>query len=229
VHETGSAPGQPAQTDRRNPFASATRVPGMPEGRGFNTRYSGDRVWEPIAMRSELLLLGGRSGVGKTTAALALHEILKADGLTHAVIEGDYLDLAEPAPHVAHPLARLAERNLAAMWANYRELGYRRLILTNTASVLYAAELAEAMGDDPRVVAVLLHADDISTRARLGTRLIDRDLDAATAASAGTAARLEADASEEVHRVNTNGRLPADVASELRDLAGWTPQDDARG
>jgi hypothetical protein len=76
-------------------------------------------------------------------------------------------------------------------------------------------------------VAVLLHADDISTRARLGTRLIDRDLDAATAASAGTAARLEADAPEEVHRVNTIGRLPADVASKLKRLTGWAPRKTA--
>jgi DNA polymerase III delta prime subunit len=186
------------------------------------------RVWQPVAMRTELLLLGGRSGVGKTTAALALHELLKADGIAHAVIEGDYLDLAEPAPHVAHPLARLAERNLALMWANYRELGYRRLVLTNTASVLYAAELAEAMGDDPRVVAVLLRADDSSTRARLGTRLIDQDLNAAVAASAVTAARLDAGVPADVHRLDTGGRLPADIAIQLRSLAGWTIETRAR-
>ena len=172
-------------------------------------------------MRSELLVIGGRSGVGKTTAAIALHELLKADGIQHAVIEGDYLDLAEPAPHLAHPLARLAERNLAAMWANYRELGYRRLVLTNTVAVLYAADLAQAIGDDPRVVSVLLRADDSSTRARLAGRNTEQDLASTLAASAVSAARLDAAAPAEVHRLDTEGLLPQDIAQQLQSLAGW--------
>jgi broad-specificity NMP kinase len=172
-------------------------------------------------MRSELLVIGGRSGVGKTTSAIALHELLKADGVQHAVIDGDYLDLAEPAPHLAHPLARLAERNLAAMWANYRELDYRRLVLTNTVAVLYAADLAQAMGDDPRVVTVLLRADDASTRERLSGRNTEPDVTATLAASALSAARLDAAAPAEVHRLDTDGLLPQDVAQQLRRLVGW--------
>lgn len=50
-------------------------------------------VWEPFTMQSELLLIGGRSGVGKTSTAIALHELLKQEGVKHAVIERDYLDL----------------------------------------------------------------------------------------------------------------------------------------
>ncbi|BCT76260.1 hypothetical protein SCMU_21020 [Sinomonas cyclohexanicum] len=94
-------------------------------------------------MRSHVLLIGGPSGVGKTTAALALHKLMKSSGVRHAVIEGDCLDLAHPAPHFAHAVARLAERNLGALWANYRELGYRRLTFTNTASVLTGAAGAQ--------------------------------------------------------------------------------------
>ena len=43
----------------------------------------------------------------------------------------------------------LAERNLAARWANYRALGYRKMIYTNTASVFgnVLSELTVAMGD----------------------------------------------------------------------------------
>ena len=87
--------------------------------------------------RSEVLFIGGRSGVGKTTAALALHGLLTALDVRHAVIEGDNLDLAHPAPW-RHPVPwnhGLAARNLAAMWHNYRVLGYRRLIYTNTVAV----------------------------------------------------------------------------------------------
>jgi hypothetical protein len=56
----------------------------------------------------------------------------------------------------------LAERNLAAIWANYRALGYRRMIYVNTASVLedVANRFTAAMGDNPRVTAVMLNCSD---------------------------------------------------------------------
>lgn len=179
-------------------------------------------------MRSQLLLIGGRSGVGKSTVAIALHERLKGLGIRHAVIEGDYLDLAYPAPHEAFSDARLAERNLSAMWANYRELGYRRLVFTNTASVLVADELAVAMGDHPAVTAVLLRADDHTIRARLNDRALGATVDQEFAHSAMMAARLDAESPGGVHRVHTDGLTPTDVAAILVGIAGWAdcPPDD---
>ncbi|MFC0681616.1 adenylyl-sulfate kinase [Lysobacter korlensis] len=79
----------------------------------MNSSWShADRADTGPAARSEVVLVGGRSGVGKSTAALALHSVLAERGITHAVIEGDALDLAHPAPW-EHGLA---ERNLAAVW-----------------------------------------------------------------------------------------------------------------
>jgi cytidylate kinase len=172
-------------------------------------------------MQSELLLIGGASGVGKTTSAIALHERLTHAGVMHAVIEGDYLDLAEPTPHVRFPEARLAERNLAAVWRNYRELGYRRLVLTNTASVLFAADLAAAMGDEPRVTAVLLRAGESTTARRLAHRAGGEPTDDDLHASARSAARLDEAAADTVHRVDTDGLSARDVARRLHTLAGW--------
>jgi hypothetical protein len=53
-----------------------------------------------------------------------MHAQLSAAGVRHCLIEGDNLDLAYPPPHVHG----LAEQNLAAMWASYTALGYRRMI-----------------------------------------------------------------------------------------------------
>lgn len=178
-------------------------------------------MWQSRTVRSQLLLIGGRSGVGKTTVAIAVHERLKGLGIRHAVIEGDYLDLAYPAPHEAFADARLAERNLAAMWANFRELGYRRLVFTNTASVLVADELAVAMGDDPAVTAVLLRADGHTVRARLNDRALGAALDQELAHSAMMAARLDRDSPRAVHRVDTDGLTPTSVARLLVSIAGW--------
>lgn len=40
-------------------------------------------------MTSRLLLIGGRSGVGKSTIAFALHDLLVERNIRHAVIESD--------------------------------------------------------------------------------------------------------------------------------------------
>jgi hypothetical protein len=44
--------------------------------------------------RSEVVFIGGRSGVGKSSAAYALHSMLSELDVKHCVIEGDTLDLA---------------------------------------------------------------------------------------------------------------------------------------
>lgn len=172
-------------------------------------------------MRSHVLFISGRSGVGKSTAALALHEQLIDRDVHHAVIEGDYLDLAHPAPHVAFPGVSLTERNLAAMWSSYRSLGYRRLIYTNTSAVLTMSSLVAAMGDNPRVTAVLLRSSDRYTRPRLERRnhgaidavLLDH--------SAAMARRLDEEAPTFVHRIDTDELGPLEVAARLFSLTEW--------
>ncbi|KQR17418.1 ATPase [Cellulomonas sp. Leaf334] len=161
--------------------------------------------------RSELLVIGGRSGVGKSSVAHALHVHLRDAEVQHAVIEGDTLDLAWPAPW-EH---RLSMRNLAALWANYRELGYRRLIYTNTVAVLEADELAEAMGDNPRITGVLLTADDFVVGARLALRESGDELAAHIERSARADRRLSADTPAWMLRVATDGRTPTEVARTI--------------
>lgn len=171
---------------------------------------------EPMA-HPELLVIGGASGVGKSSAAFALHDLLAVQGIRHAVVEGDALDLAHPAPWASG----LAVRNLAAIWANYRDLGHHRLIYTNTVSVLESAALAEAMGDLPRVTAVLLQAGTATIDDRLGTREQGESLFAHRERSRAAAARLEAEAGPGVHRLDTEGRTPHEVAVQIRALLDW--------
>ncbi|GAA3106781.1 hypothetical protein [Nonomuraea salmonea] len=58
--------------------------------------------------------------------------------MAHCLIEGDDLCEAHPAPDGDPHRTAMTEANLAAVWANYAALGYRRLIYTNTVSVLEA-------------------------------------------------------------------------------------------
>ena len=102
-----------------------------------------------MTARSKALFLGGRSGSGKSSVGYEIQAQLSVARVQHCLIEGDNLDMAWP-PQWEHGLA---ERNLAAMWANYRALGYRTMVYANTASVSgdVLSELTAAMGDSPGI------------------------------------------------------------------------------
>lgn len=171
-----------------------------------------------VGPRSEVLFIGGRAGVGKTSLAAEFHTLLSAARIKHALIEGDTLDLAYPPPWEAN----LAEQNLAAMWANYRRLGYRRLIYTNTVSVLETGKLSAAMGDEPLVTAVLLGASDGVTDGRLRQRERGSALDEHLERSRLRAAELEQAAPVWVHRLNTDGQHLSVLAHQLLLWTGWS-------
>lgn len=170
------------------------------------------------APATEVLFLGGRSGVGKSSVAAEMSAQLADADVRHALIEGDNLDLAHPPPW-EHGLA---ERNLAAMWRNYLDLDYRRLIYTNTNSVCSVEELVAAMGGGPRVVAVLLTAPDDTIHDRLVRREIGSALDAHLDRSRRAAVRLEHEAPDWVVRLDTRARTVTALAQDLVRLTGWT-------
>jgi deoxyadenosine/deoxycytidine kinase len=174
-----------------------------------------------VTTQSEVLFIGGRAGVGKSSAGYEIHAQLSAAHIRHCLIEGDNLDMAWPTPH-EHDL-RLAEQNLAAIWANYRAADYRRMIYTNTASILkkVISELTAAMGDRPHVTAVLLTCSDATARQRLARREIGSELDWHIERSAKMARRLDSLAPAWVHRVTTDSRTITDIAAEVIALTGW--------
>ncbi len=170
--------------------------------------------------QSEVLFIGGRSGVGKTRVAFELHEQLSVRQIKHCVIEGDNLDLAYPAPwQQGH---KLAEQNLRAMWANCRTLGYRRMIYTDTVSVLEAAGLSAAMGDDPLVKAVLLQASDDTVLRRLEKRESAATLQSHLERSQLRAIELDKQTPVWVWRIDTGGKDSPTVAAEILQLLNWT-------
>ncbi len=168
--------------------------------------------------RSEVLFVGGRAGVGKSSVALELHEQLFAQRVEHCVIEGDNLDLAYPPPWEHN----LAEKNLSDMWRNYRALGYRRLVYTNTVSVLETEGLAVAMGDTPLIKAVLLRASDTTTATRLEGRETATTLQLHLDRSRLRAAELEQKTPSWVYRINTDDKSISAVTLEILGLLGWT-------
>lgn len=170
------------------------------------------------------MFIGGRSGTGKTSVGFEMHAQLSAAHVPHCLIDGDFLDMAHPAPWQHN----LAERNLAAIWANYRALGYRRMIYTNTASVLpeEMARLTAAIGGNPNVTAVLLTCSDSTARQRLTRREIGSALDRHLVSSSDMSTRLQSSVETSTHRIPTDDRTVADIAADIITLAGWRNSGD---
>jgi hypothetical protein len=130
-----------------------------------------------------------------------------------------------PAPEGDPHRAGVAERNLRAVWGNYAELGYRRLVYTNTVSVLTesAGLFERSMGADVRIVRVLLTATDETTARRLKGREIGSELEREMKNSAYKARLLDARAPEDTVRVATDDRAVTDIAREVVAATGWLP------
>ena len=172
---------------------------------------------------AEVLLIGGRAGVGKTTVGWEVSARLRAAQVAHAVIDGDFMGAVHPAPDGDAHRAGITERNLAAVWENYAELRYRRLVYTNTVSVLDEAApmFRRAMGDDVRLVRVLLTATDETAERRLFGRELGSELEHEVRGSARKARLLDERAPTDVLRVVTDGRTVIDIAAEVVAATGW--------
>jgi hypothetical protein len=148
---------------------------------------------------------------------------LRAAGVAHAIVEGDLMGQVHPPPEGDPDGRLLRERNLAAVWANFAALGHRRLIYTNTLSVLpeMTGMFERALGPDVRLVRVLLTASDATARERLTGRELGSELDDGLRTSAERARLLDARVPKDTVRVVTDGRPVIEVAREVVAATGW--------
>jgi energy-coupling factor transporter ATP-binding protein EcfA2 len=173
------------------------------------------------AGRPEVLLVGGRSGAGKTTVAYAVSALLRERGVAHCHVEGDNLSAAYPKPDSDPRGSLLTEANLSALWRNYAALGYGRLVYVNTVSVLESTMVVRALGGAARVVGVLLTAEDGEVERRLGTRERGPELAAHLERSRRAADMLSEQSPAGTHVVPTDARTPEAVAEQVVRLSGW--------
>lgn len=171
---------------------------------------------------TEALLIGGRAGVGKSTLGWEISAQLQAAEIGHAYVEGDFLDQLYPAPEQDPSKSAITEANLTAIWRNYAALGCRRLIYTNTVSVLEPDLIVRSLGGAVRVISVLLTASDDVARGRLEGREIGGQLAPHVERSARMASYLQQNAPESVPRVATDGRTVDELARAVIGLTGWS-------
>jgi hypothetical protein len=71
--------------------------------------------------RAEVLLIGGRAGAGMTTVGREVSVRPRAAGVSHAIIEGDFMGQVHPAPEGNPHRSKITERDLTTVWANFAE------------------------------------------------------------------------------------------------------------
>jgi hypothetical protein len=172
-----------------------------------------------IPADARAVLLSGVYGTGKSTTAVELVDRLDTAGVPAAAIDLDWLNwFGAPIDWDEHEDPRIGNSNLAAMRANYLEVGVRSFVLAGTVrSDAQLAGVRAALGvplavvrldAPPEVIRARLSGDPNASRAD--------DLEVATRDLAdGAAAAMPAD------WVVDSDRPTAVVTDEILRLLGW--------
>jgi hypothetical protein len=168
---------------------------------------------------TDVLVLSGPAGVGKSSVAFEVGLHLEALGIAHALIDTDELDRIYPASADQN---RLAEENLAAVWCSFHARGVGRLILAG----VYLDQPSQIDWVARAVPAASFTL--VRLRARLPTlaeRVSRREIGSGGASqllrSERQASALSADERDDITVIDTDGRTVPDIAQEV--VSCWFP------
>jgi hypothetical protein len=179
---------------------------------------AGDRA---LAAPVPVLVITGPVGVGKSTIAAEAAWLLRQADIPHALVDLDRIEVSWPVPADDPGNERVSHRNLACMWANFRQAGADRLIFARVLETRSLLRRVTAAVPGAQITVVRLRAPLSVLHERIRSReASDPDwfLDAAT----HTAEVFER-AQVEDHLVDNDDRPAAVVAAEVLHRVGWLP------
>ena len=171
-----------------------------------------------MQVRVPILIVTGSVGVGKTTVASEISELLEQARIAHAFVDLDALRWCYPRRPDDRFSVGLGMKNLAAVWSNFRERG---------ATSLVVADVIESRAELDRYRAAIPGADIFVVRLSaslhtLADRLKRRELGAGLAwhlqRAPELAAIMERNKVEDL-LVATDGKTVTQIAEEI--LAVW--------
>ena len=168
---------------------------------------------------TDVLVISGPAGVGKSAAAFEVSLQLQAMDVDHVLIDTDDLDRIYPVPP---DLSAITRDNLAAMWRTFAARGASRLILVGV-YLDRTDELDWVRHAVPgaRFACFRLLASDETLAGRVGRREVGSGGAAQLSRTREQVAAMRADRRDEVTEITTDGRSIQDVAADI--LAGWPP------
>lgn len=179
-------------------------------------------------MTTNILLITGAAGVGKSTLCWELGALLEAAHVPHAIIESDELDRVFPKPKIEELEALspgatdVSAINLAALWSIYRALGHTRLIMSGVMMhPNFDRRWILAAIPDAAITIVRLVASDETLIERLDKRETGSGRDDQIARTLRQAKRIAGEARDDLIAIETDGKTPAELAAELMLLVSW--------
>jgi adenylylsulfate kinase len=167
-----------------------------------------------------VLIITGPVGVGKTTVAAALSELLGQADLAHAVIDLDWLRWCYPSPAHDPFHLELGTQNLAAVWSHYQTAGAARLILVDVVETRATLKSYQATIPHAEMLLVRLHADLTTLHQRLAGREVGASLTWHLRRAAELTMLMEQARLEDL-LVDTMDRSALDIAGEIIARTGW--------
>ena len=166
-----------------------------------------------------VLVITGPVGVGKSTIANEAAWLLRQADVPHALVDLDRIEQCWPVPADDPGNERVSHRNLACMWANFRQAGADRLIFARVLETRSLLRRVTKAVPGAQITVVRLRAPLAVLHERIRSReASDPDwfLDAAT----HTAEVFER-AQVEDHLVDNENRPATVVAEEVLRRVGW--------
>jgi chloramphenicol 3-O-phosphotransferase len=167
------------------------------------------------------IFITGPVGVGKTIVASDVSWLAEAAGIPHGGLDVDGVTWVHPAPPHA-----LAYENVRSVWDTYSRAGATHLIL---AQVIYTRTDLDGFRDavpGADITVFRLHADLETLLQRVAKREGEGPGAAIHRRQAGELFHMMEAAGVEDHLVQTVGRTPYEVASEIFRLSGWREGSD---
>jgi hypothetical protein len=169
-----------------------------------------------------VLLLTGPVGVGKSTVLSEIAWLLTQASMPYAAVDLAVIGRAWPAPEDDRWNERLIHRNLACMWANFRDAGAERLVLARVLEAKSLLRHIEAAVPGAAITVVGLRASLPVLQARIRHREQGTDPTWYLEVAAYLVDAMERPGIADFVLDNESGPV-ADVAAQALRLAGWLP------
>ena len=167
-----------------------------------------------------VMLITGPVGVGKTTVASEVSELLERADVAHGFVDIDALRWCYPAQPEDRFRTKLAMKNLTTVWANFHEFGARSLILSDVIESRNELERYRAAIPGADILVIRLHASLNTLAERVKQRELGAALEWPLQRAPELALLMEQNKVEDI-LVDTDNKTVTEIAREILTRSEW--------